>query len=87
VTLLIFAVAVGLVILAAAPVLTRPQKAAAPRVAGQDQLAGATQTTLADTAHAKCMDELCTAHGMPASTPMTCTMTASLDHASGGELD
>ena len=72
VTLLIFAVAVGLVILAAAPILIRPQKAAAPRAARRDQLAGRTQTTLADTAHATCMDELCTAHGMPTSTPMNC---------------
>ena len=86
VTLLIFAVAVGLVILAAAPILIRPQKAAAPRAAGRDQLAGTTETTLADTAHAKCMDELCTAHGMSASTPMNCRVTRSLDHASGGEL-
>ena len=37
VTLLIFAVAVGLVILAAAPILIRPQTAAAPRPAGRDQ--------------------------------------------------
>jgi hypothetical protein len=86
VTLLIFAVAVGLVILAAAPILIRPQKAAAPRAPGRDQLAGTTETTLADTAHAKCMDELCTAHGMPTSTPMNCRVTRSLDHASRGEL-
>ena len=86
VTLLIFAVAVAIVILAAAPILTRPQKAAAPRMAGRDQLADTTETTLADTAHAKCMDELCTAHGMPASTPMNCRVTRSVDHASGGEL-
>jgi hypothetical protein len=86
VTLLIFAVAVGLVILAAAPILIRPQKTAAPRPAGRDQLAGTMETTLADTAHAKCMDELCTAHGMPASTPMNCRVTWSLEHASGGEL-
>jgi Major Facilitator Superfamily len=70
VTLLIFAVAVGLVILAAAPILIRPQQAAAPRPPGPDQLAGTTETTLADTAQATCMDELCTAHGTPASTPM-----------------
>jgi Major Facilitator Superfamily len=69
VTLLIFAVAVGLVILAAAAILIRPQTAAAPRAAWPDQLAGTTETTLADTAHANCMDELCTAHGMSASTP------------------
>ena len=85
-TLLIFAVAVGLVILAAAPILIRPQKAAAPRAAGRDQLAGTTETTLADTAHATCMDELCTAHGMPASTPMNCRVTRSLEHASRGQL-
>jgi MFS family permease len=86
VTLLIFAVAVGLVILAAAPILIRPQKAAAPRAAGPDQPAGTTETTLADTAHANCMDELCTAHGTPASTPVNCRVTRSLDHAPGGEL-
>jgi hypothetical protein len=86
VTLLIFAVAVGLVILAAAPILIRPQQAAAPRAAEPDQLAGTTETTLADTAHAKCMDELCTAHGMPASTPVNCRVTRSLEDASGGEL-
>jgi len=85
VTLLIFAVAVGLVILAAAPILIRPQKAA-PRAAGRDQLAGPTETTLADTAHATCMDELCTAHGMPASTPVNCPVTRSPDHAPAGEL-
>ena len=85
VTLLIFAVAVGLVILAA-PILIRPQKAAAPRAAGPGQLAGATETTLADTAQATCMDELCTAHGMPASTPVNCRVTRSLEHASRGEL-
>ena len=81
VTLLIFAVAVGLVILAAAPILVRPQKAAARRVAGRDQLAGTTDTTLADTVHAKCMDELCTAHGMSSSTPMNCRVTATLTMA------
>ena len=70
VTLLIFAVAVGLVILAAVPILIRPEKAAASRVVGRDQLAGTTETTLADTAHATCMDELCTAHGMSTSAPM-----------------
>jgi len=86
VTLLIFAVAVGLVILAATPILIRQQKAAAPRAAGRDQLAGTTETTLANTAYVKCMDELCTAHGMSASTPMNCRVTRSLDHASGGEL-
>jgi hypothetical protein len=32
------------------------------------------------------MDELCTAHGMPTSTPVNCRVTRSLDHASGGEL-
>ena len=84
-TLLIFAVAVGLVILAAAPVLIRPQKPA-PRAARPDQLAGPTETTLADTAHATCMDELGTAHGTPTSTPMNCRVTRSLDHASRGEL-
>ena len=42
VTLLIFAAAVGLVILAAAPILTRPQKTAGPRPAGPDQPAGTT---------------------------------------------
>jgi MFS family permease len=86
VTLLIFAVAVAVVILAAAPILIRPQNPAAPRAARPDQLAGTTKTTLADTAHAKCMDELCTAHGMSASTPMNPRVTRSLDHASGGEL-
>ena len=50
------------------------------------RLAGTTETTLADTAHAKCMDELCTAHGMSTSTPMNCRVTRSLAHASGGEL-
>jgi hypothetical protein len=78
VTLLIFGLAVGLVILAAAPILIRSQKAAAPRAAGRDQLAGTTETTLADTARAKCMDELCTAHGMSTSTPMDCRATRSL---------
>ena len=85
-TLLIFAVAVALVILAAAPILTRPQKPAAPRPPGPDQLAGTTQTTLADTAHATCMDELCTAHGTPASTPMSRRVTRYVGHASRGEL-
>ena len=47
---------------------------------------GTTETTLADTAHATCMDELCTAHGMPTSAPMNCRVTRSLDHASRGEL-
>jgi len=74
------------VILAAAPILIRPQKAAAPRAAGRDQPADTTEATLADTAQATCMDELCTAHGMPASTPMNCGVTRSLDHASRGEL-
>jgi hypothetical protein len=37
VTLLIFAVAVGLAILAATPIIIRPQQAGAPRVAGLDQ--------------------------------------------------
>ena len=86
VTLLIFAVAVAVVILAAAPLLIRPQQAAAPRAAGRDQLAGATETTLAGTARATCMDELGTAHGMPASTPVNGRVTRSLDHVLGGEL-
>ena len=77
VTLLIFAVAVGLVILAAAPILIRPQKAAPLRVASRDQLAGTTEATLADTAHAKCMEKLCTAHGTSTSTPMNCRVTSS----------
>ena len=88
VTLLIFAVAVGLVILAAAPILIRPQKAAAPQpAAGPFQLPGTTETTLADTAHANCMDELCTAHGISTSTPMNCRVTRSLDHASASSIE
>jgi hypothetical protein len=85
VTLLIFGVAVGLAILAAAPIVIRPQKAAAPRAAGRDQLAGTTEPALAGTAQANCMDELCTAHGMPASTPMNSRVTRFLEHAPGGE--
>ncbi len=86
-TLLIFAVAVGLVILAAAPILIRPQKAPAPRAAGQDQLSRHNRSDArrhrARHVHGRAVhrswhagidtDEL--------------QVTRSLDHASRGELD
>ena len=83
-TLLIFAVAVGLVASPAAP--PHPaQKSTAPRPAGR-QLASTTETSARRHGHPTCMDELCTADGTGMRHQWELRVTRSLDHASGGEL-